>query len=180
METENQEQATLAGGCFWCTEAIFKRLHGVSLVIPGYIGGTKINPTYEQVHTGTTGHAEAVQITFSPGVIAYETLLDVFFHLHDPVNLNHQGNDVGIQYRSAIFYHSEEQKNTALAIKEKLVNNGTYKTTVTEIVPFTAFYPAETYHQNFYEKNSFQPYCQYIIDPKIQKLLISYPTLTTG
>lgn len=180
METENQEQATLAGGCFWCTEAIFKRLHGVSSVIPGYIGGTTKNPTYDQVHTGSTGHAEAVQITFSSNVISYETLLDVFFHLHDPVNLNRQGNDVGTQYRSAIFYHSEEQKNTAIAVKERLVNDGTYKTIVTEIVPYTAFFPAEIYHQNFYEKNSYLPYCQYIIDPKIQKLLASYPVLTTS
>lgn len=174
METINQEIATLAGGCFWCTEAVFRRLKGVVSVVPGYTGGTKPHPTYQEVCSGNTGHAEAIQIIFDPAVISYKTLLEIFFHLHDPVNLNRQGNDVGTQYRSAIFYHSEEQKKIADAVKEKFVNDGTYKTIVTEIVPYTIFYPAEIYHQNFYEKNSYQPYCQYIIDPKIQKLTNEY------
>ncbi len=181
MDNGDQEQATLAGGCFWCTEAIFKRLKGVTSVIPGFSGGPPENerkPTYEEVCTGTTGYAETVQITFSPSVISYEMLLDVFFHLHDPVNLNRQGNDVGTQYRSAIFYHSEVQKNSAITVKERLVNDGTYKTIVTEITPFTTFFPAEVYHQNFYEKNSDQPYCQYIIDPKIQKLMKNFADIT--
>lgn len=167
--------ATLAGGCFWCTEAVFKRIKGVASVTSGYSGGSKPDPTYEEVFSGNSGHAEAIQIIFDSSVITYETLLEIFFHLHDPVNLNRQGNDVGTQYRSAIFYHSEEQKKTAFAAKEKLENDGTYKSIVTEIVPYTIFYPAEIYHQNFYEKNSYQPYCQYIIDPKIQKLIKDFP-----
>ncbi len=179
MESEYQEVATVAGGCFWCTEAIFKRLKGITSVIPGYAGGPppkdgKI-PTYEEVCSGTTGHAESVEITFSPGIISYETLLEVFFHLHDPGSLNRQGNDVGTQYRSVIFYHSEAQKNTANMVKERLVRDGTYKTIITETMPYTEFYPAETYHQNFYEKNTDQPYCQYIVDPKIQKLMKDFP-----
>ncbi len=171
MEMGDQEIATLAGGCFWCTEAVFKRIKGVTSVTSGYSGGTRPHPTYQEVCGGNSGHAEAIQIIFDPAVISYETLLEIFFHLHDPVNLNRQGSDVGTQYRSAIFYHSEAQKKDAIVLKEKLVNDGTYKTIVTEIAPFTIFYPAEDYHQNFYEKNSYQPYCQYIIDPKIQKLI---------
>ncbi len=159
------ETATLAGGCFWCTEAVFKRLRGVSSVTPGYAGGTVANPTYEQVCKGNTGHAEAVRIEFDPERISFEKLLTVFFRLHDPTTANRQGNDVGTQYRSAIFYHSQEQKNTAEKLKSGISG------AVTQIVPYTTFYPAEDYHRNYYEKNSYQPYCQYVIDPKIAKLM---------
>ncbi|MBI4062344.1 peptide-methionine (S)-S-oxide reductase MsrA [Candidatus Gottesmanbacteria bacterium] len=165
------EIATLAGGCFWCTEAIFKRLKGVNAVMPGYTGGTTANPTYDQVCSGKTGHAQAIEISFDPRVISYETLLDVFWHLHDPTTLNQQGNDVGTQYRSAIFYHSEDQRKIAEESKKKI--NGV----VTEIVPFTKFYPAEDYHRDYYKKNSSAPYCQYIIDPKITKLYKEFPSL---
>lgn len=159
------EMATLAGGCFWCTEAIFKRLKGVGSVIPGYAGGTVANPTYEQVSSGTTGHAESAQITFDPKIISFEKLLTIFFHLHDPTTANRQGNDVGPQYRSAIFYHDGNQKKSAEKLKKEISN------AVTEITPFTNFYPAEDYHRDYYAKNSSQPYCQYVIDPKIQKLI---------
>lgn len=165
------KQATLAGGCFWCTEALFKRLKGVSSVVPGYTGGNTPNPTYEQVSAGTTGHAEAIQITFDPAVISYDTLLDVFFHLHDPTTLNQQGADVGTQYRSAIFYHSDEQHQAA----KRHIQPGY----VTQIVPYVKFYPAEEHHQDYYNKNSYAPYCQVVIDPKINKLLEQYPKLTT-
>ncbi|MBI4066334.1 peptide-methionine (S)-S-oxide reductase MsrA [Candidatus Gottesmanbacteria bacterium] len=154
------EVATLAGGCFWCTEAIFKRLKGVSSVVSGY--------------TGDTSHAEAIQTTFDPTVISYEKLLEVFFRLHDPTTPNQQGNDVGTQYRSAIFYQSEEQRKTAESVKKRLEDAGVYKKIVTEIVPATTFYPAEDYHQDFYTNNSYTPYCQYVIDPKISKLLAHY------
>lgn len=162
------ETATLAGGCFWCTEAIFKRLKGVASVVPGYTGGTTSNPTYDQVCSESTGHAESIQIKFDPRVISYEKMLDVFFHLHDPTTLNQQGNDVGSQYRSAIFYHSDEQKKIAEDYKKKI------KDAVTQISPFTQFYPAEISHQDYYAKNSYASYCQYVIDPKIQKLLKEY------
>lgn len=159
------ETATLAGGCFWCTEAIFKRLKGVHDVISGYSGGTVENPTYEQVCSGSTGHAEAVQIEFDPTIISFEKLLTIFFHLHDPTTLNRQGSDVGTQYRSVIFYHNEEQKGIAEKLKADITG------AVTEIAPFTNFYPAEDYHRDYYAKNSDQPYCQFVIDPKIQKLM---------
>ncbi len=162
---EKREIATIAGGCFWCTEAIFDRLKGVISVMPGYAGGWKENPTYEEVCSGKTGHAEAIQITFDPEVISYEKLLEIFFHLHDPTQLNRQGNDVGMQYRSAIFYHNEKQKKTAEKAMAKIAK------AVTEIVPFTNFYKAEDYHQKYYGKNGGAPYCQAVIDPKIQKLL---------
>ena len=172
------ETATLAGGCFWCTEAIFKRLRGVTQVIPGYTGGTKPNPSYEEVCTGNTGHAEAVQITFDPLGIQYTQLLDVFFHLHDPTTVNQQGNDVGTQYRSAIFYHSDQQKQEAEEVIKTINRDHMYESPiVTEIVPFNGFYPAEEHHKNYYEKNSFLPYCQYVIDPKISKLMKGYVLL---
>ena len=167
------ELATLAGGCFWCTEAIFKRLKGVDSVIPGYIGGEMDNPSYGEVSTGKTGHAEAVQIKFDSKVISYNKLLEVFWVIHDPTTLNRQGSDVGTQYRSAIFYHDEEQKRIAEDSKRKLEKSGLESgKIVTEIKPFSEFYGAEEYHQNYYERNKdLNPYCSIVIDPKIEKLL---------
>lgn len=156
----------MAGGCFWCTEAIFKRLKGVISVVSGYAGGEMADPSYEEVSTGETGHAEAVQIKFDPKVISFGKLLDIFWVIHDPTTLNRQGSDVGIQYRSAIFYHNKEQKSIAEESKRK------DDKIVTEIRPFTKFYTAEEYHQNYYERNkSLNSYCSIVIDPKIQKLL---------
>lgn len=171
----DMEKATLAGGCFWYTEAIFKRLKGVTSVVPGYSGGEKENPSYEEVCSGITGHAEAIQIEFDPTTISYEKILEVFWHLHDPTTLNQQGNDIGAQYRSAIFYHSAKQKEIAQEVKKNIEESGMYKNPiVTEIVPFTNFYKAENYHQNYYDKNKSAPYYQVIIDPKIQKLMKDY------
>ncbi len=168
-------KATFAGGCFWCTEAIFKRLRGVSSVLPGYAGGDKENPTYEQVISGNTGHAESIQIEFDPEKISYHDLVYVFFRLHDPTTLNRQGNDVGAQYRSIVFYHDEEQKKTAHEVKDKLEKDKVYQDKiVTEIIPYVHFYPAEEYHQDYFARNSSQPYCQYVIDPKVRKLLDEY------
>jgi len=165
------ETATLAGGCFWCTEAIFKRLKGVNSVVSGYSGGTKENPTYEEVCSGTTGHAEAIQIVFNPKVLPFEDLLYVFFKLHNPTTLNQQGNDMGTQYRSAIFYQNDKQKEIALKIKDEFEKMGYYEDRiVTEITPFDKFYEAEGYHRNYYERNTNAPYCKFVIDPKIQKL----------
>jgi len=166
---------TLAGGCFWCTEAIFDRLKGVQSVMPGYANSKVANPSYEAVCTGRTGAAEAVQITYDPAVISYDTLLEIFWHLHDPTTLNRQGNDVGTQYRSGVYYQNDEEKQTALAVKAQVEQSGTYKKPiVTEIVPFANFYPAEDYHRDYYERNRSQSYCQYVIDPKVQKLLKEY------
>lgn len=169
------QTVTLAGGCFWCTEAIFDRLKGVQSVMPGYANSKVANPSYEAVCTGRTGAAEAVQITYDPAVISYDTLLEIFWHLHDPTTLNRQGNDVGTQYRSGVYYQNDEEKQTALAVKEAVEKSGTYKKPiVTEIVPFTNFYPAEDYHKDYYERNRSQSYCQYVIDPKVRKLLKEY------
>lgn len=169
------ETITLAGGCFWCTEAVFKRLRGVTSVVPGYAASQVKNPSYEQVCTGRTGAAEAIQVTYDPAVISYETLLEIFWHLHDPTTLNRQGNDVGTQYRSGIYYQNEEQKRIALASKEALEKSGAYKNpVVTEIVPFTNFYPAESYHKDYYDRNRSASYCMFVIDPKVQKLLKAY------
>jgi|SRR5438876_3361143 peptide-methionine (S)-S-oxide reductase len=169
------DTATLAGGCFWCTEAIFNRLKGVTSVVPGYAASQVENPSYEEVCTGRTGAAEAIQITYDPSIITYETLLEIFWHTHDPTTLNRQGNDVGPQYRSAIFYQNEEQKQSALASKEALEKSGAYKKpVVTEIVPFTNFFPAEDYHQDYYDRNRSQGYCMFVIDPKVKKLLNEY------
>jgi peptide-methionine (S)-S-oxide reductase len=166
---------TLASGCFWCTEAIFKRLKGVSTVTSGYTASKVANPTYEAVCTGKTGAAEAAQVTYDPTVISLDTLLEIFWHLHDPTTLNRQGNDVGTQYRSAIFYQNDEQKQIALASKEAIEKSGTYKNPiVTEITPFSNFYPAEDYHKDYYDQNPYQAYCSYIISPKVQKLLKEY------
>lgn len=164
--------ATLAGGCFWCTEAIFKRLKGVESVTSGYAGGDMENPGYGAVSSGKTGHAEAIQIKFDPKIISYQKLLEVFFKLHDPTTLNKQGADVGTQYRSVIFYHDETQKQAAEEMKKKVEKSGIYPNPiVTQIVPFTNLYKAEDYHQNYYEQNQSAPYCQIVIDPKIQKLI---------
>jgi len=169
------ETATIAGGCFWCTEAIFQRLKGVVSVMPGYAASEVPNPTYRQVCSGKTGAAEAIQLTFDPSIISFETLLEIFWHLHDPTTLNRQGNDVGTQYRSGIYYHNDEQKRVALASKEALEKSGAYKhPVVTEIEPFTNFYPAEDYHQDYYDNNREQGYCMFVIDPKVQKLLREY------
>ena len=169
------ETATLANGCFWCTEAIFKRLKGVIFVNSGYAGGKVENPSYEQVCQGTTGHAESLQIEFDPKIISFDKILEVFWHTHDPTTLNRQGNDVGTQYRSAIFYHNEKQKTDALKSKENLEKEGYYKDPiVTEITPFTNFYKAENYHIDYYDRNKEYPYCKFVIDPKIKKLMEKY------
>jgi len=169
------EIATLAGGCFWCTEAIFQQLKGVRSVMPGYSGGDVENPSYQQVSSGNTGHAESIQIEFDPSVLPYKKLLEIFFHLHDPTTLNQQGNDVGTQYRSAIFYHNDEQKKIAEEERREIEKAKIYsRPLVTEIVPFETFYKAEDYHQNYFNRNKNAPYCQYVIDPKLQKLLKEY------
>jgi peptide-methionine (S)-S-oxide reductase len=175
MNNEKTETATLANGCFWCTEAIFKRLKGVKSILAGYAGGIAKNPSYDQVCTGKTGHAESVQIEFNPKVISFEKILDIFWHTHDPTTLNRQGNDIGTQYRSAIFYHDEKQKEIAEKSKKELEKKGIYKDPiVTEITPFKNFYVAEDYHKNYYEKHQDAPYCNFVIDPKIHKLLQAY------
>ncbi len=164
------EQATLGGGCFWCLEAIYKRVKGVETVVSGYAGGHVENPTYEQVCTDTTGHAEVVQITFDPKVISYEDILNIFWQIHDPTQLNRQGNDVGTQYRSVIFYHNEQQKQIALKSKQALEAEKVFaKPIVTQIEPLTTFYPAEAYHQNYFDNNRNQTYCQLVIAPKLNK-----------
>ena len=164
------DTATFGTGCFWCTEAIFERLNGVIKVISGYGGGNVPNPTYEEVSTGTTGHAECCQIIFDPSKISYDELLEVFWKTHDPTTLNRQGNDVGTQYRSVIFYHSPEQKEKAEHYKEKLDSSGAFnKPIVTAIEPYKNFYSAENYHQKYYEYNGGQMYCRLVIAPKIDK-----------
>ena len=169
------EIATLANGCFWCTEAIFSRIKGIKSVIPAYSGGKTSNPSYEQVCTGITGHAETIHIEYDPKIISFEKILDIFWHTHDPTTLNRQGNDVGTQYRSAIFYHNENQKNIAEKLKKELEKEGIFKNPiVTEIIPFSNFYRAEDYHKEYYENNRNAPYCSFVIDPKIQKLLQKY------
>ena len=171
--------ATVAGGCFWCTEAVYQRVKGVISVIPGYTGGTKLKPTYDEVCSGKTGHAEAAQITFDPSIIPYDKILEIFWHIHDPTTLNRQGNDVGTQYRSAIFYQNERQKQTAKQSKANAQSSKMYKgKIVTEILPLNTFYTAESYHRDYYSKNSYQPYCQYIIEPKIHKLYKDFPKET--
>ncbi len=163
--------AVFGGGCFWCTEAVFGELRGVTAVMPGYTGGTIPNPTYEAVSTGTTGHAEATRVEFDPAVISYRDLLTVFFATHDPTTLNHQGNDVGTQYRSAIFYASPEQKTEAERfIAELTTANPGGRAIVTEVVPLGAFYPAEDYHRQYFAHHPDAGYCRIIIEPKVEKL----------
>jgi peptide-methionine (S)-S-oxide reductase len=167
--------ATLANGCFWCSEAIFKRLKGVKSVLPGYSGGIVKNPSYEQVCTGRTGHAESIQIEFDPKITPYEKILDIFWYTHDPTTLNRQGNDIGTQYRSAIFYHDQKQKEIAEKSKRDLEMAGVYKNPiVTEITPFNDFYVAEDYHKNYYENHRDASYCNLVIDPKVHKLIAKY------
>lgn len=171
----HEHLATFANGCFWCTEAVFKRVKGVASVVTGFSGGKIENPTYEKVAMGTTGHAESIQITFDPKVIPYDKILDIFFATHDPTTLNQQGYDVGEEYRSAIFYHNDEQKQIAEDKIAELDKSGTYDDPiVTEVVPYTRFYTAGPEHQNFYESGKRPDYCRVIIDPKIQKLMKNF------
>jgi len=165
------EIVTLAGGCFWCTEAVFQRLKGVEKVVPGYIGGNIKNPGYREICTGRTGHAEAIQIGFNPNVISFEELLEVFFATHDPTTLNQQGNDKGTQYRSAVFYHSHDQKSKAEAFVKMLDSTSVFENkVVTEVTVASAFYEAEQEHQDYYNNNQSQLYCQMVISPKVNKL----------
>ena len=168
---EGLEVVFLGGGCFWCTEAVFLRLEGVKKVIPGYAGGIVEKPSYEAICTGTTGHAEVIQVLFDPNEISLETLLAVFWATHDPTTLNRQGADVGPQYRSAIFYKDEAQGKLARSLKDKLNQSGIYNSAiVTEVTPFSNFYPAEAYHHNYYALHEQQSYCQYVVRPKVEKL----------
>jgi peptide-methionine (S)-S-oxide reductase len=166
-----KEIATLAGGCFWCTEAVFSIVRGVEKVKPGYTGGSVPNPTYEQVSTGTTGHTEAAQVIFDPNIVSFREILEIFFATHDPTTLNRQGSDVGTQYRSAIFYHNQAQKAVAENVIAELAKEGIWNAPiVTQVEPLKAFYKAETYHKDYYEKHPNQPYCQQVITPKLFKL----------
>ncbi|MBX7180993.1 MAG: peptide-methionine (S)-S-oxide reductase MsrA [Bacteroidia bacterium] len=168
--TNNMETATFGAGCFWCVEAIFQMVDGVIKVESGYSGGTVVNPSYEQVCSGTTGHAEVCQITYDPSKVNFTKLLEAFWTSHDPTTMNRQGNDVGTQYRSVIYYHNEEQKRLAEEYKAKLNASGAFNNPViTEIAPFTVFYKAEGYHQNYYNLNGNQPYCSFVITPKVEK-----------
>lgn len=170
MDSTKFQKATFGSGCFWCTEAIFENLNGVHSVVSGYAGGHVLNPTYEEVCTGTTGHAEVTQITYDPSLISYDELLEIFWKTHDPTTLNRQGNDVGPQYRSVIFYHNEEQKKLAEKYKTELDKSGAWdKPIVTEISPLTNFFPAEKYHQDYYNNNPNQGYCAFVIAPKLEK-----------
>lgn len=166
----DREVVTLGGGCFWCLEAVFDDLQGVTDVVSGYVGGHVANPTYEQVCNGTTGHAEVVQVTFDPRALSFRDVLAVFFSIHDPTTLNRQGNDVGTQYRSAIFYHSPEQERVAQEMIRELEAQGVWDAPiVTEVVPMSEFYPAEAYHQEYFRRNPGQPYCQVVVAPKVAK-----------
>ena len=176
---EQMAIATFGNGCFWCTEAIFQQLKGVESVYPGYIGGHVKNPTYAEVCTGNTGHAEAIQIKYDPAVISYRELLDVFFYTHDPTTLNRQGNDVGTQYRSAIFYHDKEQKAAAEKIINQLTAEEVYDDPiVTEVTAYDVFYLAEDYHKNYYNNNKNQGYCRAVINPKLDKFMKKYGSMT--
>jgi len=170
MDGQKTGLATLAGGCFWCLEAVYEQVHGVEKIVSGYSGGHVAQPTYRQVCSETTGHAETVQVTFDSQIISYEEILDVFFAIHDPTTLNRQGNDIGKSYRSAIFYHAQEQKDTAEKAIVRLDAADIWSNPiVTEVTSFSEFYVAEDEHQQFYRNNTFQPYCQYIISPKLAK-----------
>jgi peptide-methionine (S)-S-oxide reductase len=169
--TTNVQSAVFGGGCFWCTETVFERLKGVVSVMPGYAGGQSVNPTYEQVCAGRTGHAEVVKINFDPTQISFQDLLMVFFATHDPTTLNQQGNDIGTQYRSAILYTNSDQKQEAEEFIRGLTKAGQFsRPIVTEVKPLESFYEAEDYHQQYYLRNGDQPYCQFVISPKVEKL----------
>jgi peptide-methionine (S)-S-oxide reductase len=171
----SREIATLAGGCFWCLDAVFRDLRGVEKVESGYAGGTTANPSYEQVCSGRTGHAEVVQVTFDPAVIAFRELLGVFFTIHDPTTLNRQGGDVGTQYRSAVFYHSAEQRTITEQVIGELEAEGLWEDpVVTQVTPFTSYYPAESYHQDYFNRHPYQPYCAAVIAPKVAKFRAKY------
>ncbi len=172
---DQQEVAVLGAGCFWCVEAVFEELKGVASVESGYMGGTVENPTYEQVCTGTTGHAEVARITYNPAEISFKEILEVFWKTHDPTTLNRQGADVGTQYRSAVFYLNDQQKKEAEYYKQRLTASGAFASPiVTEIVPATTFYPAEKYHQDYYSLNPNQGYCRYVIQPKLEKFRAAF------
>ncbi|HAJ34980.1 MAG TPA: peptide-methionine (S)-S-oxide reductase [Chloroflexi bacterium] len=169
------EVATLGGGCFWCLEAVYVELRGVEKVVSGYAGGHVKNPTYREVCSGSTGHAEVVQVTFDPAVISYADILRVFFTIHDPTTLNRQGADVGTQYRSIILYHDEAQKQTAIEVMQEVTAQRIWQNPlVTELAPLDVFYPAEEYHQNYFARNPMQPYCQVVIAPKVAKFRKQY------
>ena len=171
MNTTSHETATLGGGCFWCLEAVYEQMEGVISIESGYSGGARPNPSYDQVCSGATGHAEVVQVEFDPAVTTYREILQIFFTIHDPTTLNRQGNDVGSQYRSIIFYHSDEQKETARNVIEEIEKAEVFPSkVVTEVVPLEQFYSAETNHQDYYARNQSQPYCQYVIAPKVAKI----------
>ena len=175
LATNSLEIATLGGGCFWCIEPIFDDLKGVKKVVSGYTGGAKENPTYKEVCYGNTGHAEVIDVYFDPQIISFDDILRIFFHVHDPTTLNRQGNDVGTQYRSSIFYHSEAQKQSAKRIIEEIEKSKLWDSKiVTEVTTFARFYPAEDYHQQYYKLNGHAPYCQYIIAPKMSKFRKEY------
>ena len=173
MESEKgkKEKVVFGGGCFWCTEAAFSMLKGVSSVLPGYAGGTKSNPTYEEVCGGRTGHAEVIEVIFDPALISFDDLSAVFFNVHDPTQMNRQGNDVGPQYRSVLFYTTDAQKNKAEKLVQELKEKKSYdQPIVTEIKPLDTFYPAESYHRDYYKRNGNAPYCEIVIAPKLEKL----------
>lgn len=174
MDQEN-EVATLGGGCFWCLEAVYQELRGIEQVVPGYSGGQVANPTYQQVCAKNTGHAEVVELTFDSQIISFREVLEVFFAIHDPTTLNRQGNDIGPQYRSAIFYRTPEQKTTAEQVIRDLAEQKLWPDPiVTELTPFSAFYPAEEYHRRYFERNRLQPYCAVVIAPKVVKFRKMY------
>jgi peptide-methionine (S)-S-oxide reductase len=178
---ERLQKATLGGGCFWCLEAVYQELDGVTELVSGYSGGQRPNPTYEQVCSGATGHAEVVQLTFDPSRVSYREILEVFFAIHDPTTKDRQGNDVGTQYRSVIFWHDDEQRRTAEAVIDELTAERVFNTAiVTEVRPLEAFYPAETHHQNYYRQHRSQPYCAFVISPKLAKFRGRFAARTPG
>lgn len=178
MQTQQGSIATFGAGCFWCVEAVFQNLRGVESVKSGYSGGKIKNPSYREICTGLTGHAEVCQIAFDPDQIGYETLLEVFFTTHDPTTMNRQGADVGTQYRSVVFYHDEAQKVAAEKVKQEIEDASIYDAPiVTEIVPLTSFYEAENYHQNYFNENPNQPYCQAVVNPKVRKFKAKFGAL---
>ena len=181
MDTNSLQQTVLAGGCFWCLEAVFDQVRGVTDVVSGYAGGSRPHPTYEQVCSGLTGHAEVVKVTFDPSIISFEDLLHIFFTIHDPTTLNRQGADVGTQYRSAIFHTSDEQRTTAENVMRDLCTEGLWSDPiVTQLVPLDAFFPAEDYHQQYFARNPNQGYCRMVVAPKVAKFRQKYAHLLTS